>query len=120
MKRRVFDACILCVLAAIFAGSSVRAGAAGPADPRRAVSLGYLGGLINPPLPKPRFLLSDTSGAPFDFRARTEGYVTLLFFGYTRCPAECPMHVANVAMALRAMPAEFRERVKLVFVTTDP
>ena len=53
---------------------------------------------MNPPLPKPRFTLTDTAGAPFDFWAKTEGYVTLLFFGYTRCPDECPLHMANVAM----------------------
>ena len=27
----------------------------------------YRGGLITPPLPKPRFILTDTSGRPFDF-----------------------------------------------------
>jgi cytochrome oxidase Cu insertion factor (SCO1/SenC/PrrC family) len=43
----------------------------------------YRGGLVSPPLPKPSFTLVDTSGARFDFRAKTENYVTLLFFGYT-------------------------------------
>src|SRR5204863_696782 len=43
----------------------------------------YRGGLVTPPLPKPRFTLTDTSGAPFDFWAKTQGSVTLLFFGYT-------------------------------------
>jgi len=37
--------------------------------------------------------LNDTSGVPFDFRDRTEGRVTLLFFGYTNCPDHCPMHM---------------------------
>ena len=36
-------------------------------------------------LPKPRFTLTDTSGAPFDFWSNTQGVVTLLFFGYTSC-----------------------------------
>src|SRR5439155_5437622 len=80
----------------------------------------YHGGLVSPPLAKPKFTLTDTSGAPFDFRLKTQGYVTLLFFGYTRCPAECPMHVANVAMALLTLPTEVRAQIKLVFVTTDP
>jgi len=43
----------------------------------------YRGGLVNPILPKPKFILTDTSGAAFDFSAKTQGYVTLLFFGYT-------------------------------------
>jgi len=57
----------------------------------------YRGGVVTPPLPKPGFVLTDTSGAAFDFRQRTEGYVTLLFFGYTNCPDQCPMHMANLA-----------------------
>jgi len=80
----------------------------------------YRGGLVTPPLPKPRFTLTDTSGAPFDFWRQTDGYVTLLFFGYTRCPDECPMHVSNIAQGLKKLPAGAGDRVKLVFVTTDP
>src|SRR5204863_2245902 len=30
----------------------------------------YRGGLVTPPLPKPTFVLTDTSGAAFDFRQR--------------------------------------------------
>jgi protein SCO1/2 len=92
-----------------------------PDAPRAQRSAGsYLGGLVNPPLPKPRFTLTDTAGAPFDFWAKTQGYVTLLFFGYTRCPDECPLHMANVATGLQTLPMEVRAQVKLVFVTTDP
>jgi protein SCO1/2 len=80
----------------------------------------YRGGLVTPPLPKPRFTLTDTSSAPFDFWRKTEGYVTLLFFGYARCPDQCPLHMANIAKALKKMPKGFRDQVKLVFVTTDP
>ena len=75
---------------------------------------------MTPPLPKPRFVLTDTSGAAFDFRQRTEGYVTLLFFGYTYCPDQCPMHMANLGAALKKLPAGIADQVKLVFVTTDP
>src|SRR5437867_1590105 len=81
---------------------------------------GYRGGLVTPPLPKPRFVLTDTSGAPFDFWQRTQGYVTLLFFGYTYCPDQCPMHMANLGTALKKLPAGTADRVKLIFVTTDP
>ena len=80
----------------------------------------YRGGLVTPPLPKPAFVLTDTSGAAFDFRHKTEGYVTLLFFGYTYCPDECPMHMANLSAALKKLPAGMAGEVKLVFVTTDP
>jgi protein SCO1/2 len=80
----------------------------------------YRGGIVTPPLPKPRFILTDTSGAAFDFMPRTEGYVTLLFFGYANCPDQCPMHMANLGAALKKVPAPIADQIKLVFVTTDP
>src|SRR6202171_5432754 len=83
-------------------------------------SVTYRGGLVAPPLRKPRFVLTDTSGAPFDFWKRSQGSVTLLFFGYTYCPDQCPMHMANIGVALKKLPSGFADQVKLVFVTTDP
>jgi protein SCO1/2 len=80
----------------------------------------YRGGLVTPPLRKPRFVLTDTSGAPFDFWKSTQGSVTLLFFGYTSCPDQCPMHMANIGVALKKLPSGTADQVKLVFVTTDP
>jgi protein SCO1/2 len=80
----------------------------------------YRGGLVTPPLPKPRFVLTDTAGAPFDFWNRTQGSVTLLFFGFTNCPDQCPMHMANIGVALKQLPVAIADQVKLVFVTTDP
>src|SRR6266436_3668023 len=80
----------------------------------------YRGGLVAPPFHKPRFVLTDTSGAPFDFWKRTQGSVTLLFFGYTYCPDQCPMHMANIGAALKKIPAGISDQVQLVFVTTDP
>jgi protein SCO1/2 len=46
--------------------------------------------------------------------------VTLLFFGYTHCPDLCNVVLANVASALRRSPQAVRDKVQLVFVTTDP
>lgn len=80
----------------------------------------YRGGIITPPLIKPRFVLTDTSGVPFDFWRNTQGYVTLLFFGYTYCPDQCPMHMGTLGAALKALPTAVADQVKLVFVTTDP
>jgi protein SCO1/2 len=80
----------------------------------------YRGGLVTPPLPKPNFVLTDTSGARFDLRSKTQGHVTLLFFGYTHCPDICPVHMAYLASALKKLPASAAEQFKVVFVTTDP
>jgi len=108
MKRRLLYLCWAPVLCAIQALVLPAQGA------------DYRGGLVTPPLPKPRFVLSDTSGAQFDFWQRTQGYVTLLFFGYTSCPDQCPMHMAALGTALKRMPPGVADQVKLVFVTADP
>ena len=80
----------------------------------------YGGVLVNPPLPKIAFTLADTDGKPYRFKEETEGYITLLFFGYTHCPDVCPVHMANIASALHHLGPEIADRVKVVFVTTDP
>jgi protein SCO1/2 len=80
----------------------------------------YRGGLIEPPLPKPRITLTDTSGAVFDLTAKTQGYVMLLYFGYTNCPDMCPLEMSMIAKALKKMPSGTADQFKVVFVTTDP
>jgi protein SCO1/2 len=80
----------------------------------------YHGGLVSPPLAKPKFTLTDTSGAPFDFWSKTQGSVTLLFFGYTHCPDMCPLQMHVIAQALKNIPSPAAEQFKVVFVTTDP
>ncbi len=72
------------------------------------------------PLPKPDFTLLTLDGAPFDFRKETNGYLTLLFFGYTHCPDVCPVHMANLGRVMKQLPNLVTERIKVVFVTTDP
>lgn len=48
-----------------------------------------------------------------------EGKATLLYFGYTFCPDVCPLTLANIAQALKAMGEDARE-VRVLFVTVDP
>jgi protein SCO1/2 len=69
---------------------------------------------------RPEFELVDTGGTPFDFGARTRGRVTLLYFGYTHCPDQCPTSMADVASALRQVPAAVSAQVIVVFASTDP
>ena len=120
MKLRFFGLCVvafsLIAQASVMLGQEVKRAStrAGPAQTT------YRGGLVTPPLPKPHFVLTDTSGAPFDFWNRTRGSITLLFFGYTYCPDECPMHMANLGGALKRLPPRVADQVRLVFVTTDP
>ncbi|MGN6734477.1 MAG: SCO family protein [Candidatus Binatia bacterium] len=80
----------------------------------------YKGGMVTPPLPKPKFTLTDTASAPFDFWQKTSGRVALLFFGYTHCPDVCPLQMASIASGLKQLPANVVDQIEVVFVTTDP
>jgi protein SCO1/2 len=72
------------------------------------------------PLPKPDFTLTGTDGKPFAFRKATDGYLTLVFFGYTNCPDVCPVHLSNLGAVMPALDPAVARRVKVVFVSTDP
>lgn len=80
----------------------------------------YRGNVINTPLAKPGAVLTDTSGQPFDVRKETDGYVTLVYVGYTHCPDACPTYMATIASALGRLPGNIRSRIKVLFVTDDP
>lgn len=103
--------------AALFAGCGAGVGDREAAESARP---DLRGTLLDPPWDKPAFTLTDTEGRPFDFRAGTDGFVTLLFFGYTHCPDVCPIHMANIASVLRDLDYAERARIRVVFVTTDP
>ena len=103
----------------IVVGGLILAACGSKAD-QQAETDGYRAMVLTTPLEKPAFTLPDTSGSPFDFVKETEGYVTLLFFGYTSCPDICPGHMAILAGALKKLPEEISDRVKVVFVTADP
>jgi protein SCO1/2 len=81
---------------------------------------GLSGPLILPPLPKPDLILPTTEGQQFDLKRETEGYLTLLFFGYTHCPDLCPVQLANIASAMKRLDDDVTARIKVVFVTVDP
>ena len=81
---------------------------------------GYRGVVIPEPRAKPAFTLTDTRGEPFDFRERTRGYLTLVFFGYTYCPDICPVHMANLGAVMKELRPSVSRRIRVVFVTTDP
>ncbi len=70
--------------------------------------------------PRPDFTLPDFDGKAFSFRQETQSQLALLFFGYTNCPDICPVHMAGIAAVLRELPWETRDRIEVVFVSTDP
>jgi protein SCO1/2 len=85
-----------------------------------ASAAGYRGRVLPIPRAKADFTLTDTNGNPFRFREATEGFVTLVFFGYTYCPDVCPIHMANIGTVLKGLPFGIRNEFKVVFITTDP
>src|SRR5271165_3303321 len=50
----------------------------------------YRGGLVAPPLPKPRFVLTDTSGAPFDSGTELRGRSRSCFSAIPIVPMRVP------------------------------
>lgn len=101
------------------AATSVGLAACSPRSaPREPEDLrGYL---LAEPLPKPEVTLTATDGSPFNLRRATDGFVTLVFFGYTHCPDICPVHMANLGSVLASLDPRVTERIKVIFVTTDP
>ena len=117
--QRMLLLAALLVMGACKAAPKPAASATAPAA--KADSAKAMHGLeLLPPRPKPEFTLTDTEGKPFDFKRDTHGYATLLFFGYTHCPDVCPVHMANIAAVLHNLPPTVTQKVKMVFVTTDP
>jgi protein SCO1/2 len=80
----------------------------------------FNGILLGKPFAKPEFSLTDAAGQPYDFDQQTDGKLTLLYFGYTHCPDVCPTTMADIAAALRALPAIEHSKISVVFVSTDP
>ena len=110
MKRALV---LLLLLATACSGAS--------AKPRQAAGQRAFHGVETDPAPtRPSFVLTDLSGARYDFAARTRGRPTYLYFGYTHCPDECPTAMADIAVALRKASAADRAKAVVVFVTTDP
>ncbi|MER6983380.1 SCO family protein [Streptomyces carpinensis] len=76
--------------------------------------------VLDQPFEKPDLVLTDTHGKKFDLRKETAGRPTLLYFGYTHCPDICPLTMNNLAVAKKALPKAEQDKLRVVFVTTDP
>ncbi|MCT7355589.1 SCO family protein [Streptomyces sp. 15-116A] len=76
--------------------------------------------LLDKPFEKPDLVLTDTNGKEYDFRKETAGKPTLIYFGYTHCPDVCPLTMNNIAVAKKQLPKDQQDKLRIVFVTTDP
>lgn len=80
----------------------------------------FAGAVLPKPYHAPSTELTDTDGQPFSLADSTDKRLTLVFFGYTHCPDECPTTMATLASALLQLDDADRDNVQVVFVTTDP
>ncbi|MFK0193890.1 SCO family protein [Kitasatospora sp. NPDC090308] len=87
---------------------------------RKASTSPYQGTVLSKNFEKPDLVLDDTSGQPYDLRARTAGRTVLLFFGYTSCPDVCPTTMGDIGVAMSKLTPEQRAKLAVVFVSTDP
>jgi len=103
----------------VLAGLAGLTGCAGSAaDPEGESEL--RGAVLDTPYVVPPAPLTDTSGAAYSLTRDTDKPLTLVFFGYTKCPDICQVVMSSVASALTRLDEADRERVDVAFVTTDP
>lgn len=76
--------------------------------------------VLDQPFEKPDLVLTDTHGKKYDLRKETTGRPTLIYFGYTHCPDICPLTMNNIAVAKKALPKAEQDKLRVVFITTDP
>jgi protein SCO1/2 len=82
---------------------------------------GYVGGSSLPqPYPMPDVTLTDTAGRPYNLTTSPSRPVTLMFFGYSKCPDVCKTVLSDLAVALQRIEPADRDQIQVVFVTTDP
>ena len=81
---------------------------------------GLRGVALDEPVDKPDMDLVDAAGKRWSLREETDGYLAFVFFGYTSCPDICPVHMANLSAVFDRLPSPTTNRVKVVFVSTDP
>ncbi|MFI6490382.1 SCO family protein [Streptomyces sp. NPDC050564] len=122
MRKKTYAA------AALFAAAALTLSACGSGDdgnkPIADVSAeadsGKAATILDKPFEKPDLVLTDTSGKKYDLRAQTKGRPTLIYFGYTHCPDVCPLTMNNLAVAKKQLPKAQQDKLRVVFVTTDP
>ena len=102
------------LLALTFASACTLAGAADPTP------IGLKAGAFDPPQAAAEFPdgLRSSDGTQLKL-AHYRGKVVLLVFGFTHCPAVCPVTLATLAQARRELGADAAS-LQVVYVTVDP
>jgi protein SCO1/2 len=69
-------------------------------------------------LPELNFSLTSDRGSAVTAKTY-EGYLLLMYFGFTHCTAECPVSMARLAHVMRLLGND-GHRARILFVTLDP
>jgi protein SCO1/2 len=113
--RRAAVAAVLCSL-----GLVVSACGGGATAQDTAGGAALQAGITHQPYVVDPTPLTDTEGEPWSLVDDTRKDLTLVFFGYTNCPDICGIVMSSLASGLTRLDEADRERVDVVFVTTDP
>ena len=108
------------LVAALLAGCGAGADTAEESADPRVLDDGLHGSVLDQGWQVPATTLTDTAGDEVDLAAAAEKPLTLVFFGYTRCPDICLAVMADVTSALNRLEPDEAEQVDVWFVTTDP
>lgn len=81
---------------------------------------GYRAGQTHQPYPVPATPLTDTDRRSYSLTGDTDRPLTLVFFGYSHCPDICQVVMSTISSAMTRLDDADRDRVDVVFVTTDP
>jgi protein SCO1/2 len=81
---------------------------------------GMAGAVLTAPYQWDEQRLTDSEGRPFDTRSSLKAPLTLVFFGYTKCPDICQAVMADITSAVSRLEPEDAGKVDVWFVTTDP
>lgn len=124
-NRRMLWALLVIIILALMAvgGFSLFEARRDPQASRSSIALSGtspsgMGSLVAKPHPLTDFTLTDANGQPFAL-STLRGKPTLLFFGFTQCPDECPTTLAEFKGAKRALGAD-ADKLQVVFVSVDP
>ena len=81
---------------------------------------GMAGAVLTAPYQWGEQRLTDSEDRPFDTRSSLKAPLTLVFFGYTKCPDICQAVMADITSAVSRLGSGDADRVDVWFVTTDP
>jgi protein SCO1/2 len=117
-------AALTAAAALLLTGCGGSSGSSGSSDAGNVASVSgggqQAGTLLDTPFPKPKLVLTDNHGKPFDLVKQTAGHPMLLFFGYTHCPDVCPTTMSDIALAKSRLPQADQDKLRVVFVSSDP